>query len=117
MLRSIGAVVAGYLLFGIPAAVLFPLTGRDPHAAAPLSFILFTAIYGAVFAMAGGYLAAAIAPRRPRFHAAMVGLLIAIGATASLIAAPADARWSQLAAILLVAPVAAAGGMLRPQRR
>jgi hypothetical protein len=32
VLRSIGAVVLGYLVFGLSAAVLFPLTGRDPAA-------------------------------------------------------------------------------------
>jgi hypothetical protein len=90
------AVVAGYAVFGASAAVLFPLTGRDPHAPAPVAFVLWTTIYGMVFAAAGGCAAAAIAPRKPRVHAAIVGALIA-----------------QLAALFLMAPAAAAGGMLR----
>jgi peptidoglycan/LPS O-acetylase OafA/YrhL len=117
VLRSITAVVAGYLLFGVSAAIFFPLTGRDPHDAAPPSFILWTTLYGIAVAMAGGYVASVIAPRRQRLHAAAVGLLIAIGATASLIAAPAGARWSQLTALCIMAPAAATAGMLRPERR
>ena len=113
MLRSIVAVVAGYAVFGASAAILFPLTGRDPHAPAPMTFLIFTTMYGIVFATAGGYAASAIALRKPRVHAAIVGALIAVGAVVSLLAAPGDARWSQLAALLLMAPAAAAGGMLR----
>ena len=113
MLPSIVAIVAGYAVFGASAAILFPLTGRDPHAPAPMAFVIWTTIYGMVFAAAGGFAAAAIAPRKPRVHAAIVGALIALGAVVSLVAAPSDARWSQLAALCLMAPAAAAGGMLR----
>ena len=116
MLGSIVAVVAGYAVFGASGAILFPLTGRDPHAQAPMMFIIWATLYGIVFAAAGGYAAAAIAPRKPRAHAAIVGALIAVGAAASLVAAPSDARWSQLAALFLMAPAAAAGGMLRRHR-
>jgi hypothetical protein len=115
VLRSIVAVVAGYALFAVSAAILFPLIGRDPHAPAPPTFVIWTTVYGIVFAAAGGYAAAAIARRRPRVHAAIVGALIAVGAVVSLVAAPGDARWSQLAALFLMAPAAAAGGMLRPR--
>jgi len=60
-LRSTGAVLAGYLTFGISAALLFGLTGVDPNAAAPMSFMVLTALYGIAFAILGGYLAAKIA--------------------------------------------------------
>ena len=116
MLRSIVAVVAGYAVFGASAAILFPLTGRDPHAQAPMTFMIWTIVFGIVFAAAGGYAAAAIAPRKPRAHAAVVGALIAVGAAVSLVAAPSDARWSQLAALFLMAPAAAAGGTVRRHR-
>ena len=112
MLRSIVAVVAGYAVFGASAAILFPLTGRDPHAQAPMTFLVLAIVYGMVFAAAGGYAAAAIAARKPRVHAAIVGALIAVGAVVSIVAAPSDAQWSQLAALFLMAPAAAGGGML-----
>jgi hypothetical protein len=113
VLRSIVAVVAGYAVFGASAAIFFPLMGRDPHAQAPMTFMIWTIVFGIVFAAAGGYVASAIALRKPRVHAAIVGALIAVGAAGSLVAAPGDARGSQLAALLLMAPAAAAGGMLR----
>jgi hypothetical protein len=113
VLRSIAAVLPGYLVFGLSAAVLFPLTGRDPDAAAPLTFIIWTTVYGIIFAAAGGYVAAAIALHWPPAHAVAVGALIALGAVAALIAAPADSRWSQLGALFRMAPAAALGGILR----
>jgi hypothetical protein len=113
VLRSIGAVIVGYLVFGVSAAAVFPLTGHDPHAPASPMFMFGMVVYGAVFAALGGYVAALIAGRRPRAHALAVGVLIALGSTVSLIASESDARWSQLAALVLMAPAAALAGMLR----
>src|SRR3954471_13832781 len=117
MLRSIGAVVAGYFVFAASALLLFQLSGRAPHADAPLTFKIATVIWGAVFAMVGGYLAAHVSVRRPATHAAAVGAVIAIGAIASIAARPSDALWSQLAAVIVMAPCAWAGGLLARRAR
>ena len=76
-------------------------------------FVFGMAIYGILFAALGGYVAALIARRRPRAHALAVGVLIALGSTVSLVVSASDARWSQLAALFLMAPAAAWAGMLR----
>ena len=47
MLRSIGAVAAGYVIFGSSGFLLFQLSGRDPHQPAPLTFKIATIIWGA----------------------------------------------------------------------
>jgi len=44
MIRKIVAVVAGYLVFALSAGAWFLLMGHPPHADAPLSFKLMTAL-------------------------------------------------------------------------
>ena len=117
MLRSVGAVVAGYFVFAASAALLFQLSGRAPHADAPAAFKLATIIWGAVFALVGGWLAAHVSVRRPSAHAAAVAGLIALGAIASMAARPSDALWSQLAALVVMAPCAWLGGVLAARRK
>ena len=116
MLRSIGAVVAGYFVFGASAALLFQLSGQAPHQAAPVSFMAASVIWGAVFALVGGWLTARVAGRHPGAHAAALAGVIALGATVSLVARWNDARWSQIAAIAIMAPCAWFGGLLSRRR-
>ena len=112
MLRSAGAVAAGYLIFGGSGLLLFQLSGRDPHLPAPLTFKIATIIWGCVFALVAGWLTARIAPKRPATHAAVLAVLIGAGACASLIASPPGATWSQISALVLMAPCAWLGGRL-----
>jgi drug/metabolite transporter (DMT)-like permease len=111
MLRSAGAVAAGYLIFGGSGLLLFQLSGRDPHQAAPLTFKIATIIWGCVFALVAGWLTARIAPKRPATHAAVLAALIAIGAFGSLVAASGE-KWSQITALAIMAPCAWIGGRL-----
>jgi hypothetical protein len=117
MLRSIGAVIAGYFVFAASALLLFQLSGREPHADAPLAFKAATTLWGAVFALVGGWLAAHVGVRRPALHGAAVAALIALGAIGSIAARPSDALWSQLAALVVMAPCAWLGGVLAARRR
>ena len=118
MLRSIGAVLAGYLVFAISAALLFKLTARAPHAAAPLGFIVLSTLYGIAFAILAGYVAASLAGREPLGHAIAVAGIIGLGALISMVLSAAGATlWSQLAALVLMAPSAALGGLIRRRRQ
>jgi hypothetical protein len=112
MLRSIGAVAAGYLIFGSSGLLLFQLSGQDPHLPAPLTFKIATMIWGCVFALVAGWLTARIAPRRPATHAAILAGLIAAGAIGSMIAGPAGEKWSQISAVAIMAPCAWLGGRI-----
>jgi hypothetical protein len=113
MLRSIGSVAAGYLVFAGSAALLFQLSGQEPHAPASAAFKIASAVWGSVFALVAGFVTGHIAGRRPATHAAIVALLIAVGALVSLVLSPGEgARWSQLSALLLMAPCAWLGGAL-----
>ena len=112
MLRSIGAVVAGYFVFAASAVLIFQLTGQNPHADAPVAFKIASIVWGAVFALVAGFLAGHVSVRRPAAHAAAVAAVIALGAVVSLVADRAGAHWSQIAAIVLMAPCAWVGGAL-----
>jgi hypothetical protein len=114
MLKSVAGVVVGYLVFAVSAGLLFWATGRDPHQDQGSGFILFSVLYGIAFAAAGGFLAGVIAARKPRQHAVAVALVVAIGASLSMLAQPgAGSRWSQLTALVFMAPAALAGGFVR----
>jgi hypothetical protein len=112
--RSVAAVVLGYLIFAGSAVLLFQISGRAPHAPASPAFMVGSTLFGIVFAAFGGYVAGWVAQRHPARHASVVAGLIVLGAAASLWAQPGrGASWSQLAAILFMAPAAWVGGYSR----
>jgi pimeloyl-ACP methyl ester carboxylesterase len=113
--RSVLAVVVGYLVFAGSAALLFQITGQAPHAPASPEFMASSILYGVVFAGLGGYVAARVARHQPARHAALVAGLIALGAVISLVMGSGSA-WSQVAAILLMAPAAWVAGYWRARR-
>jgi nitrate/nitrite transporter NarK len=103
--RGILGAVVGYVIFAAPATLMFNLMGWDPHAPASTTVIVATTLVGIVAAAAGGWVAARIA--RARWPGAVTAGMIAAGAVISLLASPRDgAIWSQLVAILLMAPAA-----------
>src|SRR5574338_1382807 len=111
MLRSIVAVAAGYLIFAMSAVLLFQMSGRAPHQPQPLAFEIASVAWGCVFALVAGWLTARIAARQPVFHAGILAGVIALGALGSLVAA-AGAKWTQIAALLVMAPCAWLGGIV-----
>jgi hypothetical protein len=116
MLRSVAAVLMGYLLFALTAEAFFLLSGRDPHASAGAAFMAVTILYGLFFSILGGYVAALVAGagKYEIEHAFAVATLIAAIGAASLIAeAPGESKWTQLSAVLIIAPAAILGGYLR----
>lgn len=112
--RSVLAVIAGYMVFALSGFVLFQVSGHPPHGEATVPFMVGATLYGMAFAFAGGYLGAFLAGRRPVAHGAAVAGLLALGAAMSLIfTLGKGAIWSQVCALVLMAPSAVAGGWLR----
>ena len=116
-MRVFMAVVAGYGTFAGSAVLLFHLADVDPHSPAAVGFELLTIAYGLGFALLAGFVAGKIA-QRPDLRCGMVlALVIALGATVSIIARPgAGALWTQTAALLLFAPASLAGDWIRRRR-
>jgi hypothetical protein len=109
--RSLFAVVAGYLVFGLSAVILFQVAGVDPHAQSTAGFKIFSVVWGVAFAIGAGFFAAKLAPRRPLWHAGIVAVLVALAAMVSL-AGMSGTRWTQIAAILFTTPSVILGGWL-----
>ena len=117
IVRSVFAVVLWYFIFASCAFAFFWISGQPPHEVAPLPVMLESIALGMVAALLGGYVAARLAGRRPLLHGLAVATVLAIGAAFSLLATLGKgAIWSQVAALVLMAPCAVAGGWLRARQ-
>ena len=79
---------------------------------------VWATVYRVVYTVLGGYLTAALAPRRPIWHVMVLGavgmLAATIGAVATWNAGPAfGPRWYPILLIVTALPCVWAGGMLR----
>lgn len=116
--RSALAVIVGYLVFALPTAALFALSGIDPHVPASAGFALLAVLFGLVFALIAGYVTVWIAARDALWPVLTVASLIAVVAAASAAAGHGrDALWSEAAALVLMAPAVVVGGAIRLRRR
>jgi len=113
MARSILAIVIGYLVFAGSAVALFQLAGVEPHAPTSGRFFLFGVAYGVFFALLAGYVTAWIARRRVLWPVLVLAAIVAIVAALSLLLARDQAAWSELAALILMAPAVVVGGAIR----
>jgi len=117
LLRSAGAVIVGYVIFALAAFMFFQISGQAPHQAASPYVMLGSVVIGVIAAGLGGYVAAWLAGRRPLAHGISVAVVLALGATVSLLSTVGHgAIWSQLAALLFIAPSAAFGGWARAKQ-
>ncbi len=114
MVRSIAAVIGGYVVFAIPSVLLFQVAGVDPHGPSSLGFRGFGTVYGASFGFLAGYVTAAIAARHRMREAALVAGVMALAGVVSLIVQPGgDAIWTQVLSIVLFAPLVLLGARSR----
>ena len=110
--RGVLGAIVGYVIFAAPAALMFNLMGWDPHAASSVAVIVASTVVGLIAAAVGGYVAARIG--RARWPGVLVAAMIVVGAMISLASRPGGgAIWSQLVALLLLAPAALLGSYRR----
>jgi hypothetical protein len=121
-LRSVGAVLAGFLvivIISVATDMAMHATGVFPAEGRPMSnalWLLATA-YRIIYAVAGSYVAARLAPDRPMLHALALGLLglalSIVGAVATWNAGPGfGPHWYPLALVAIAIPCAWLGGKL-----
>jgi hypothetical protein len=124
VLKSAAAVLAGFILVLFLSVVtdsLFESTDIFPPVTAPGSFLpwmlLVALIYRSIYAVAGGYVTAALAPGRAMKHVValgIIGLMFAtLGAVANWSAAVISGTWYPIALIVLTLPSVWLGGKLR----
>lgn len=124
MLRSIGAIVAGFLFIGALSTGTdmlvmgaFPDAFNAAGATRNVSLLLLMSAYVALYAIAGCYLTARLAPHHPMRHALILGVL---GLILGLVMT--SQRWADVPAtylvinLLLVMPYAWIGGRLRERQ-
>ena len=124
MLRSIVAIVVGFLVIGALATgtdlivmKAFPGEFNEAGRTQNLSILMLIAAYVAVYAIAGCYLTARLAPNRPMRHALILG---ALGLAMNIVAT--TSLWGTLPAwylvmnLLLVMPYAWIGGRIRERQ-
>ncbi len=113
-MKSILAVLAGYLVFGLSAVLLFQVAGVDARQVPSPGFLVGSTIYGVLFAFLAGYTAARIAGKNEIGHSIGVACILALIAVVSIVAQPGlESHWSQISALILMAPSAVLGGWLR----
>ncbi len=126
ILRSVGALFAGFVVvvvLSLGTDVLMHVTGVFPPWGEPMSdsrFLLATA-YRILYAVAGSYVTARLAPHRPMKHALLggvVGLVLStLGAVATWDRGPElGPHWYPLALVATALPCAWAGGRLRAKQ-
>ncbi|HJT80761.1 MAG TPA: hypothetical protein VJ719_06145 [Chthoniobacterales bacterium] len=111
VLRSIAAVVGGYLMVAAGTILTFNvLVGQVTVDSSPLQLLLGT-LGAAISGLAGGILAAIISPRLPLLHAA--GVLIFIAAdTASVLMKGSGPVWFDLAGSSVLGSTVLLGGWM-----
>jgi ABC-type Mn2+/Zn2+ transport system permease subunit len=116
--RAFLGVVAGYLIFAGSAVLFFRLLNVDPHSPATVRFEVLTIAYGLTFALLAGFVTGNIARRTDLNCGVALALVIALGATVSMVARPgAGALWTQTAALFLFAPASLTGYWVRNRTR
>lgn len=115
MLRKILAVITGYAIFVLTSVALFKISGQAPHAAATISFMVFTLIYGAVCSFIAGLVTQLIAKTGNLKINYVLAIILAGFATFSLFKSTGE-HWTQLLAIFIFAPVTVIGGLFYKKR-
>ncbi len=124
VLRGIGAVLAGFVAvvilsiatdMALRAAGVFPPLSEPRLYTTPL--LLLATAYRSVYTIAGGYLAARLAPDHPMGHAVALGVVGLVAGTAGAVTMWAvGPHWYPLALVALALPCTWAGGFLHQMR-
>ena len=124
MLRSAMAIVGGYLTMVLVVGLCtyglmlvtpswFPGAGTPPG-----PYLAVNIAYSAIAALAGGYVAAWIAPRRPVKHALLLAAFALVMAIASaVLQGERQPRWYQVLLAVCMPMVIVLGGWARAQQR
>ena len=123
VLRSVAAVVVGIVLIVVfslgtdrvmQAAGLFPPLGEATYGTIPS---LLATVYRSVYAVAGSYLAARLAPNHPMRHALALGVVgFAVSVLGAVVMRGVGPAWYPIALIATSLPCAWVGGKVHGMR-
>jgi hypothetical protein len=108
------ALFGAFVTLAFYLAWFFKLTHQNtPWDGAPSGFIVLTCVVAAVLGLAGGYLAALLAPETPRGSAEGAAGFIALAALFAETHTPGQHHYAQMVALLVAGPAAYFIGRLR----
>ncbi len=124
ILKSIGAIVAGFItvvILSIGTDFIFEsLHIFPPQSAGQYGFwlLLVAFIYRSVYAVAGGYVTALLAPANPMRHVIVLGVFGIIGGVIGIFAGwNLSDHWYPIALAVTAFPLTWIGGKLRMNRK
>lgn len=112
VLRNIGGVIVGYLIFAVSAVSLFSIAGIDPHADAGLETMTMVILFGAAFAFVSGYVAKLLVSTKTMTANFVLAFIMAGFAAFSLFMS-SGSHYTQVAAMFAFAPMSLIGGFVR----
>src|SRR5687768_14759344 len=121
MMRSVWAVLAGFILIGVLGFgtdaimhAMSPWAYNDKGGTSNVPILLVSMLYSAVYGLVGCYLTARLAPHSPMKHSLALGAIgiFAAGAANMVLWGHVPAWWS-ITNVLLVMPLAWFAGSLR----
>jgi hypothetical protein len=114
-IRSLAAIVLGYIFKGIVVGIYFVAAGWKPDGELPEKIVLMGMVWRALASVAAGYLAGAIAGRKEVEHAFGVAVLTAAGAIVSMLSGQGgqEPLWAQITNLCIMFPMVLLGGYLR----
>lgn len=124
MLKSIGAVFAGFLTVVILSIVtdtilealnIFPPLGQGLF----ITWMLVVAlIYRCIYTVAGGYVTASLAPDKPMRHVIILGIIgIVAGSAGVVVGWNLSQHWYPIALVVTAMPCTWFGGKLKTRNR
>jgi surface polysaccharide O-acyltransferase-like enzyme len=123
LLRSIGAIVAGFLVIvvlSVATDIVMHATGIYPpwFQYMPDSLFLLATAYRAIYSVLGSYVTARLAPDRPMRHALILGVIGVVLSTVGAIGTWNQGRelgpkWYPLTLVVISLPLAWLGGKMR----
>ncbi|HEU4628731.1 MAG TPA: hypothetical protein VFS08_03270 [Gemmatimonadaceae bacterium] len=126
MLRSVLAIVVGYLASAVLVLIGFTVLGRLAPSAVSLAglaaerrpgIVFGVLLMDAVIAVVGGYVTALIARRAPIGHAFALGaLMLLLGIVTSWVSPEREPTWYAIWMPIVVLPAAVIGGMIRARQ-
>jgi len=123
LVRSIWAVFAGFaavVALSVATDAVFHALGVFPPVGEPMSATLYmlALAYRTLFTVAGGYVTARLAPRRPMAHAIALGIIGIVAGTAGAVTLWSFGdQWYPIALVLLALPSTWLGGRLHSRRQ
>ncbi|MBI5473820.1 MAG: hypothetical protein HY961_15895 [Ignavibacteriae bacterium] len=125
-LKSIGAVVAGFLtvvILSVATDAVLESTGLFPPQSEPAAYtaqlLLIALVYRCIYTIAGGYVTARLAPRQPMRYALILGIVGIIAGLGGVIFSwnLTPHHWYPIALVVTALPCTWLGGKLFSRKR